>query len=147
MLLINVSFYKENANLFGKCIKFWTNSQYFHCEIEIPKYNFYNYTIYAVRNSVIKTEERPDFGPPTIIRIEVPNYKEMIDFCETQLGKKYDIYGIFFSQIFNFNKENKNKWFCSEFVVKALQIGNVNKIKNLKPNKIDPGELFSILSK
>lgn len=51
----------------------------------------------------------------------VKNRRDVFEWLHSQVGKKYDVLGIF-SFILRKNYEDKNKYFCSELVAKAVGI-------------------------
>ncbi len=73
------------------------------------------------------------------------DYKVLYAFCVSQIGKKYDYFGIL-NFVIPFIHNNKNKWFCSEICTKALQVGNV--IPNdIKSYTTSPAKLEQIIQR
>jgi hypothetical protein len=67
-------------------------------------------------------------------------------FEEDEKGCGYDMKGIVFAQLFRWNIQSKDKWFCSEACTAALQrVKGLKFLHNLKPHNVDPGKLFKLL--
>ena len=79
------------------------------------------------------------------IKIDNPaGYELLIAFCKQQIGKKYDYLGIL-NFIVPFMHNNKNKWFCSELVCKALQVSDVIPL-GIESYKMSPAKLEQVVS-
>jgi len=125
--------------LLDKAIKSWTKSPYFHCEIIInddwisssPEAG----SVY--RNKLKELKSNYDY---ITIEVDGRKNKKVQKFIDSQLGKKYDYFGIFFSQIIDVELDNKNKWFCSEIVAYILKMYGVNLEE--KSNQYSPGKLY-----
>jgi len=125
--------------------KWWIFSlaKYSHCELVFSNGEFFSSSGRdgGVRFKKIKSDEKKwDFFE---IKISAENEKKVREFCEAQIGKKYDWRAIIFSQLFELNRENSKKWFCSEICAAALQ--RVGFLKNEKPHLLSPNELFVAL--
>lgn len=68
--------------------------------------------------------------------------KQVRQWCEKQVGKKYDYLGIA-GFVFG-NRDNSNKWFCSEVCTAALQ--QVGKFRGVKASKVSPNKLAKMLN-
>jgi hypothetical protein len=71
---------------------------------------------------------------------------EAIEFIKSQIGKKYDWRGIFFSQLFNSDREDNDKWFCSEIVRRSLCEARLLENDDMH-HKHSPNSLFKELVK
>lgn len=116
---MKVAFYKASGDWTDKLIRFWTGGNYSHVEIVIGElwYTSSWYDGGVVRRKIDYKVENWDF-------LEVPD--DLADnvielFCTTK-SQKYDLLGILFNEIFPFKVEDKNKWYCSEWVAKGLGI-------------------------
>ena len=74
--------------------------------------------------------------------VEVTEYQKhkIIDFAESQLGKKYD-YGSIWGFLKRSSKESRKssgKWFCSEFVFACFQKADVNLLERIEAWKVTP---------
>ncbi len=52
---------------------------------------------------------------------------------QEHIGKPYDFMGLFLCQLFNFRRQNDQKWWCSEICAHALNLPN--------PHRFSPSEL------
>ena len=132
--IMKIAFYKWKWNLIDKLIRIWTNSPYSHCELVVDNWSMFS-------------SSWLDGG----VRVKYSYNKDMWDVYETnvyetdnirltmikEIWKEYDYYWIFLSQIFPLNKQNPNKWFCSEICWYILWLDN--------PSQYNPGALYKIL--
>jgi hypothetical protein len=138
---MKIAFYKHNTRLLDKSISLWTGHKYSHCELI---QNEYWYT-----SSWIDGGVRRKIIYPNSYSWDIYEFSTKFDEVKTeefiigQLGKGYDIKGIFLSQVIELNMENKTKWFCSELVHRALVIGGYPNIGNT--SLISPGKLYNLL--
>jgi hypothetical protein len=65
------------------------------------------------------------------------------DFIQSQINKKYDWFGIVFSQFLSLGEHNKRRWFCSEIVRKSLAYCPATDIEDDKNHhKYNPQDLL-----
>lgn len=125
-----IAFNKSNKTLMDKLIRFFTKSEYVHCELVTVKRSdrFYGYSAYpgeGVRAKWISYE------PNEWEFIKIPTV-DVKSFMEKTEGKKYDYLGAL-GFVFG-NNDNPNRWFCSEWCASVLGLEN--------PSKLSPGDLF-----
>ncbi|ELZ6301321.1 hypothetical protein UXU72_001756, partial [Campylobacter coli] len=65
------------------------------------------------------------------------------EFLYSQIGKKYDFLGIL--GFFTFTKDSEDKWFCSEIIIRALQIGGLVKLGDMNAGSSSPNRLYKKL--
>ena len=127
-----------------KLIKWWTRSPYFHIEMIIKgKWISTNPTdgaVYIRELQDLKTNY--DYID---IEIDGKKVKKAMVFLESQVGKKYDYLGLFFSTVIKFNLDNKQKWFCSELIAETLKI--FDQPLREDSNNYTPGDLARIFRK
>jgi len=129
--------------IIASLIKWKTKSEYFHVEMIIKnKWISTNPTANTVYiHDLLPLNDHYDYFN---INIHGAKVNKMLKFAESQVGKKYDWKGIFLSQAVDFNIDNKNKWFCSEFVAEMLKIGGYN--TNNKPsNQYSPEDIYQLV--
>jgi uncharacterized protein YycO len=148
-MIVTLAFQKQSEDgfmgkLVEKIIEWKTGSKYFHVEMIIKdKWISSSPSAGAVYiHNLHPLEANYDYVD---INIHGARVKKMMKFAEAQVGKKYDWYGILFSQTIDVDKDNKNKWFCSEIVSEMLKIGGYE--LKLPSNQYSPGDLFEIVSK
>lgn len=114
---MKVAFYKNNSHLFNRLVSWWTKGPYSHVEL------VFNDNLSAsssnrdhgVRYKHIK------FNPDNWDVFQLTGFDETFaqKFIAKQLGKKYDIKGLF-GFVWAASKDNPRKYFCSELVMGAL---------------------------
>ena len=119
-----------------KCIKYFTKSEFVHCELVSCFCNdtFYGYSAFpgeGVRSKYIK------YDPKVWEFINLKDIKtqDVKKFYEKTKGKKYDYLGVL-GFVFG-NHDNPNRYFCSEWCATVLGLNN--------PSKISPGWLYKYL--
>jgi len=132
----------KGTNLISKLIQFQSRSEYSHAAIEIDG-NLYE----AVGKGVVKMPvgvalmhyaKTPYDKFECIWPIVNNNKKQIKDFLEEQIGKKYD-----FTMLIRFltrqqeHRKSKQKWFCSELVFAAINKA-VPILKNIEPWMVSP---------
>lgn len=116
---MKIAFYKGEGNWTDKLIRLWTGGNYSHVEIVIGElwYTSSWYDGGVVRRKIDYKPENWDF-------LEVPDElaDNVIELYHNTKNQKYDLLGILFNEVFPFKMEDKNKWYCSEWVAKGLEI-------------------------
>lgn len=129
--MARLAFYvAKHGNLVDKAIALWTGSKYSHVELVINSdwYSTSPREGKVRRKKLIPKEWHWDF-------VEVQaNISHVVDLYDKTRGSKYDWKGIWLTQFFPFDRHSKNKYFCSEWCAKALQLD--------KPYKYSPGRLY-----
>lgn len=125
-----IAFNKSNKTLMDKLIRFFTKSEYVHCELVTVKRSdkFYGYSAYpgeGVRAKWIS------YDPNEWEFIKIPTV-DVKSFMGKTEGKKYDYLGAL-GFVFG-NNDNPNRWFCSEWCATVLGLEN--------PSKLSPGDLY-----
>lgn len=140
-----VAFYKGKG-LVSNIIKFWTRSNYSHCELVFNNGASYSADTKMPMHTRFSTQtmlsEEWDF---INLQITCDDEREIEDFCLEELGCSYDWKGILLSQFINFGYHSKTKWFCSEVCVGALQ--HIGLFPGIKPNRVSPGKLYELVKK
>jgi hypothetical protein len=144
---IQVAFFKAGNAISDKLIKFWTKSKYSHVEILIEGFSYDANTELGLRKYAMKSYDLEQWDVISIdVNISKKNFGKIERFIKNQIGCKYDWRGIFLSQFVNMGIDSDNKWFCSEFVTKILQLILIEETLDEKPNKVSPGKLSELLS-
>ena len=139
----------KDTTFVGKLIALWTRSKYYHTEIVINGYRITTHpgSGLVINKSLPTDSENWDTVIFPEFSITTTEYEEIFNWLWLQEGKKYDIKGIFLSQIFKLNTHNPDRWFCSEIATTILQLFNVPKSEELIPNNVSPailGKIYSI---
>ena len=151
-MIIGVAFQKKvvSKRIWDKVktwgVQFWTKSDYFHTEFITE-----DFWVSADTTGIVKRELRPLGEKYSYFFMDVDITEKQLDllseFITSQIGTDYDWTGIWLSQFVGIGANREDKWFCSELVVKLLQICLVKEAIYLQPHMVDPGQLFKILTK
>jgi len=145
---IKLLFYNDNGSsksdrLVYSMIKKWTNGPYYHVEMTID-----GMVVKSDRNGV-SIGRGDDVGSYDVVELELPvtpQQKDVLDrWVRSVDNAMYDYVGILFSQIISSRYDDPDKWFCSELVVKALQILCYEPAIYLTPNMVSPNGLYKVL--
>lgn len=155
--MIKIAFYKGRGEtlkekIVSGAIRIWTQSEYSHVEIihmkdENDPLSWTWFTSSPIDGGVV-IRNLESYNPESwdIFHIHTHGCMKSFDFIQSQINKKYDWFGIIFSQLFRLDKHTKRRWFCSEIVRKALSEcdhANIDDDKN--HNKYSPQNLLDEL--
>jgi hypothetical protein len=141
---VEVLFYKADKGAWDdKLIACWTRGKYSHTELKIGNICYTSYPNKGVVRRNLNVTERLY----EIIELEIAenDINKIIDFYNQTQGNKYDWFGIL-GFIFPL-QDRSDRWFCSEWVTKALQLAGVEKLWLLEPSKTSPNKLYKTLIK
>lgn len=99
-------------------------------------------TRFIPANELLHHPERWDY-----IEVECDNVQEVYDWCKSQVGRKYDYWGLFgfFSPI---NIQHSQWWYCSEIIARAANLAKrLGKLILKLYKRISPRRLASKLAK
>ena len=148
---IVIGFYKAFAKgqTFNQRLTAWfTKGPYSHVAFVVKEADgIYEYSATFKEEMVCKI---PHEDPETwwdYYVLKISNKDNIFKFFKMIEGKPYDMFGIVFSQILPLGVDNPSKWFCSEFVTKALLVGGVthHKLWLYKPEYLSPNKLAFVL--
>lgn len=132
-------YYAAFGDKIDKAISLWTKGPYSHCELIFSDNIFFSS---SYRDGGVRFKQISNLKNWNILNIEIKNEEKVREWCEKQVGKKYDLLGVFM-QIPNLSYiEDRNKWYCSEICSHVLK-----KFGNYTDNtKISPNKLYKILT-
>lgn len=118
---IRLLMYKGDGRIGNKLIRWWTGSQYSHCEIQIGQI-CYSSSIMdgGVRCKSINIDsEHWD-------AIDLPNHLSdaVLDLFKKTEGSGYSYLDLILDQVFNRSKNSSSRFFCSEWCAWALGLPN-----------------------
>ena len=151
-----IAFKKEvndDSSLFtkisSKAISWWTKHPYYHCELIIKDKWISSHPDLGGVRVLTLDKLRPTWDYYEINLPDITKEQEEIlwGFLQEQINTGYDWKGIFLSQFVKIGLNSDQKWFCSEIVVKLLQLMYCKTLLDIVPNKISPADLFKILEK
>lgn len=135
----------KQASFIPYIIGKWTKSNFYHVELILDNKWITSDIDYGV---VIRDSEplNEDWVYVTLNNVEVTDeqYELIFEWIKQQQNKKYDHLGIVYSQVLPFRYDDKNKWFCSELVIKILQLFLIKEVIDLTPNLVSPGDIAKI---
>lgn len=119
-------------------VKFQTRSIYSHAAILIPgtMQCIESYPGVGVRIRTITSADSIDFFDVKGMTEE--QWKTAIDYAMKQIGKGYDWRGVFRFVSGVPAKEN-NKFFCSEFVFKVIEVSGIQMLNRISAADVSPG--------
>jgi hypothetical protein len=138
---MKIIFYKAKYGTYwDKFIAWLTDGPFSHCEIVFSDGKCFSASPRhgGVRFKDINIiEERwteIDLG-------DIPEEEEIINWCSTQIGKKYDYFGAI-GLVIPFFPNDPETWYCSEICSTIINMTSKIHLKN----NIDPNKLYRIIS-
>lgn len=140
--MVQLAFYNGKENFFNKMTCWRTNGNHSHVEIIFADGFSFSSSQWdgGVRFKDILYTSTDKWDILDIPDMGVRKEKLMKEWCESQVGKKYDYRGIlrFFVGV---KEDNPDKWFCSEICCAALQ--RVRVLPSLLvPSQMSPEDLY-----
>ncbi len=129
-----------------RLIRWYTKSNYSHCEIILNDYWISSSPEYG-GTKVQKLRPLKDSWDYLTLTLDPFEIENAIDFAFSQENTKYDYWGILINQIFKLNRNSynrNNKWFCSEICLTLLQKIKEPSVQGLNPSSQSPGDLYRI---
>lgn len=78
-----------------------------------------------------------------IVTFQVESRDAVIKAANSQLGKPYDYFAVI-GMVFRRDWQDKNRWFCSEFVVYALSEGGYTVFRKERLSRVTPEHLWMV---
>jgi len=146
-----IALYKGQGTFINKIVRKWTNSRYSHAELILDdKQTWIGISPFLKAKVVKRTIEIHD--PEKWDFFEIPitteQHKTILDFYDMTAGSGYDWTGMLLSQFLPFHIKQKNKWYCSEWILYALRICcavDWKIIKIFNQSDLSPAKLHAIL--
>ena len=146
-----IALYKGQGTFINKIVRKWTNSSYSHAELILDdKQTWIGISPFLKAKVVKRTIETYDPEKWDFFKIPVTEeqHKTILDFYDMTAGSGYDWAGMLLSQFLPFHIKQKNKWYCSEWILYALRICCVvdwKIIKIFNQSDLSPAKLHAIL--
>lgn len=121
---IKVAFYKGafSDNIVSKLIAWFTFSIYSHVEIIIDEFSYSSRTsTRGVSKKLYDYDLHPELWDIITIEVSEETIHNILNFFNSTNKSKYDWIGIFFFHLLPINIEDPKRWYCSEWVSKALK--------------------------
>ena len=109
---VQLALYKGKGLIGNALIRWWTGSQYSHCELVVDGICYSSSLMdKGVRKKVI------DLKPENWDLVDLPSYlaPEVLEYFERTKGQKYGWLDLIRSQIFNTASDEEGTSFCSEW--------------------------------
>lgn len=140
-------FYKGfKGKLLDKIICLWTLGPFSHVEF-VTDDNGYEWTAYSSspRENITRWKKILKSNKWLEVSIDHLNLdkEKVLQICKQEENKKYDYVSIFFTFVFRFGLQSKNKWFCSEICAHIINSCGYN--LNVKPHKVHPNKLYKLI--
>lgn len=142
---MRIAFYKSfiTTNIWDWIVGILTFSKYSHCELIVDDYAYSS----SNRDDGVRRKQIV-FNPKNwdIYEINAPEDKwHLFKFYITTKDLKYDLIPVLLYPFIDMIKtQNHHKYFCSEWIAKALNRMKITKMLN---TAITPGELYTYLLK
>ena len=138
----------KNSTFVAKSVAWFTRSEYYHVEIVIEDtwVSIFPETGFKL-NKLKPLKDTWEYVKIEDVKLTREQYDIFKKYLMKQVGKKYDYLGIMFSQVLPLTIDSKNKWFCSEAVVKLAQMLYIEDTFDLIPESTSPGKLGKIFIK
>jgi len=135
---VRLAFYKGKSTWKDRLIRLWTFGPYSHVELLIDDVAF---------SSVVGVGTRYLSYPVFIANewdyVDIPmsslDKAHMWSWCMSELGCGYDWKGLICCQVLGLAMDDPKDWFCSEYVITALQVAG--KLKAITSYKESPNSL------
>ncbi len=148
MKLVRVAFFKGRRRLRDRFIRRWTKSPYSHVEIMIPDRGWW---IGIDPPESPKVRKKVNFGYKEedwdFLDFIVSNEQldAIIRFYNLTKGDDYDWIGMLISHVTPFKVKHIKKWYCSEWVIYALEYAGMIRDRLCVKNEMPPSEVYKIL--
>lgn len=118
---MQLALYKGKGLIGNAFIRWWTGSQYSHCELVI---NGMCYSSSVQDKGVRRKSIDLNDGKWDVIDLPWGNEQKVLDYFTTTDSNTYGWLSLLFSQMFNRNSPTKGSQFCSEWAAAALGLPN-----------------------
>jgi hypothetical protein len=144
---IKIAFYRGrySKNIVSKLIAWFTFSMYSHVEIIIDEFSYSSRTsTKGVSKQIVDYAVEPELWDIFTVEVSEETVREIIQFFNSTDRSKYDWIGIFFYHLLPIEIEDPKKWYCSEWVARALKFQYPTLFKKIQ---CTPGKLFQKVQK
>lgn len=116
---MKLAMYKGKGKIGNAIIRWWTKSNYSHCEIVIDDYC---YSSSLMDGGVRKKSINLDPDKWDLIDLDVFSESQVLYYFEKTKGNKYGWLDLLINQLFNKADNRSKSDFCSEWIAAALGI-------------------------
>lgn len=121
--MVKLALYKGKGQIGNAAIRWWTGSQYSHCELLVDGWCYSSSVMdKGVRRKLIDT----DSGHWDCIELPWVDAQKVIAYFEATDYQRYGWLGLIRSQLFNRGRAQHGAQFCSEWCANALGLPNAS---------------------
>lgn len=143
--MMSLWFFKGSDNLYGKIIRFLTNSPYSHCLLQFSDGSSFS-SSHADGGSCFQDKENTEkliadieaWDSISLPWISPAQEKRIYLFCRQEDSCEYDYFGVLFGWL-NSRYQNPDKWFCSEICLSVI----LPFTKGIRDQWYSPGALYN----
>jgi uncharacterized protein YycO len=134
---VRLAFYRGSGKLMDKIIRWWTGGEYSHVEVQFSDGKCFSSSFRDKGVRFKKIDLKPEKW--NVVDISIENEAEVLEWCMTQLHKKYDLLGVLGYVLTPFRNtvQSKKRWYCSEICAHILRTFNREEYHSI-PEKISP---------
>lgn len=138
---MRVAFQKADPSFYAGLIRWWTKSEYSHCELLFSDGLLFSSHV-ADQGTRYVRNQYLNYLYWDVLEIPITDEQEktMREFCDSELYCRYDWWGILFSQFIRMQREDPDKWFCSEVCTASWQ--QIGMFSGNSPCTFSPGKLY-----
>ncbi len=134
-----VAFYRGHGRMSDIVVRWATRSSYSHCElIRQPQRPRHGDTVTCLsasgRDGGVRIKDVTLERPKWSIYAVPWAPQDTWDRAAEKVGEPYDLLSMFTSQLFNFRRNARGKWYCSELIAHGLGLS--------MPHAMSPGDLL-----
>lgn len=120
-MTVAIALYKGKGSIANAFIRWWTSSQYSHCELIVDGWCYSSSMMdKGVRSKRIDLRD----GKWDLIHLPFAEADYVIDYFKRTDHHRYGWLGLIRSQLFNRNRSVDRAQFCSEWCANALRLPN-----------------------
>ena len=146
-----IALYKGKGNIINSIVRRWTKSQYSHAELILDDKKTWIGISHFIKSQVTDRKD-VDYNSNNWDFYKIPvtdeQYQSILEFYDITRGATYDWIGMLLSQFLSFSIKQKNKWYCSEWILYALRISCIvdwKVIRIFDQSDLSPSKLHDIL--
>lgn len=142
---VKVIFYKAEGKFMDKLIRWYTKSQYSHCELLCSDGRIFSSDGWNDNGVRYSTNYNLNNWDILTIPLKDEMRRHLRDWCDSMVGQGYDWTGLA-RFVLPFIPQMDNRWFCSELCGAALRYVGVLSM-DLKYHGLTPQDLFNEIIK
>lgn len=116
-MTVKLAMYKGKGGIGNAAIRWWTDSEYSHCELVVEGWC---YSSSLMDGGVRAKKIDLDSGHWDVYELPWANATDILHYFHKSDPYKYSIVSLVTSQVFNRNKKEDTKQFCSQWCANAL---------------------------